>query len=171
MPPALRLPLEANQPLGIFGQADAVLVRERANAAWIDPRDGRIVDVLKGEGLSLPQRISEMADPLHFGTWGGMTTKIIWFVFGAAMSALAVTGVMICGVMICSLRLKNEYPVRGRASVARGAMHLPGLVQHGLVGLPSAGFVLLSLAMLPGWLMRPSALSPYASAHQVRMPL
>lgn len=32
---------------------------------------GRVVDVRRGEELSLHLRISEAADPLHFGTLGG----------------------------------------------------------------------------------------------------
>lgn len=46
------------------------------------------------------QRISEAADPLHFGTWGGLATKLLWFVFG-----LALTGVSVSGVAIYGLRL------------------------------------------------------------------
>ena len=41
-----------------------------------------VLDVLKGETSSIHQRICGMADPLHFGTWGRMSTKIVWFLFG-----------------------------------------------------------------------------------------
>jgi uncharacterized iron-regulated membrane protein len=88
-----------------------------------------------------------MADPLHFGTWGGMTTKIVWFVFGLAMTALSVTG-----IVIYSVRLKKAYAAdraRSKHSWLRRAWD--GMGSWGYVG---AGIVLLSFAMVPGWLAR-----------------
>lgn len=143
----LRLPTEPGEPIGIFGQADAVLVRDRVNGVWVDPVHHQVVEVLKGEMLSVHQRISEMADPLHFGTWGGMTTKIIWFLFGAVMTALAVTG-----VMIYSLRLETAY-APDEADNARRAGALRRVWNGmGIWAFPAAGLVLLSLTMVPGWL-------------------
>ncbi|RKF17619.1 PepSY domain-containing protein [Altericroceibacterium spongiae] len=87
----------------VVGQATAFLVRDRVNAVMLDPSDDRVVKTVKGETLSVHQRIAEAADPLHFGTWGGLTTKIIWFLFGIALTGLAVTG-----VLIYALRLRQE---------------------------------------------------------------
>ena len=36
--------------------------------------------------------LNDIADPLHFGTWGGTTTKILWFIFGLSVSGLIVLG-------------------------------------------------------------------------------
>lgn len=140
----LRLP-SGNRALGVLGQADAVLVRDRVNAVWIDPAGGAVLDVWKGERLSVHQRISEMADPLHFGTWGGMTTKVVWFLFGAVMVALSVTG-----IVIYSIRLRKAYAEMQPAGGGwmRRAWH--GMGSWAYVG---AGIVLLSLALIPGWLM------------------
>jgi uncharacterized iron-regulated membrane protein len=137
------LPVEPGEPIGFFGQADALLVRDRVNGVWLDPVAERVVSVVRGEELSVHQRISEMADPLHFGTWGGMATKVVWLLFGLLMTGLSVTG-----VMIYSLRLKGAYDaVPGRAGGVRRAVAGMGVAFY-----PSAGLVLLSLAMLPGWL-------------------
>ncbi|MDO9489873.1 MAG: PepSY domain-containing protein, partial [Sphingomonadaceae bacterium] len=135
----MRLPDEPGGAVGFFGQADALLVRDRVNGVWIDPADGRVVEVTRGETLSLHQRISELADPLHFGTWGGMATKIIWFIFGAAMTVLSITG-----VMIYSLRLRAADAEHGGTARAVAGM--------GLWRYPAIGLVLVSLAMIPGWL-------------------
>lgn len=142
----LRLP-EAGRPLGIFGQADATLVRDRVNGVWIDPASGEVLGVVKGETLTVHQRISEMADPLHFGTWGGMATKVLWFLFGIVMTGLAVTG-----IVIYSVRLKKTY-------AADRALSNNNWLQRAWHGMGSwayigAGVVSLSLALIPGWLTR-----------------
>jgi uncharacterized iron-regulated membrane protein len=122
----------------ILGQDGAWLVRDRTNAVAFDPADGRMTRMLDGRDLSLHQRISEMADPLHFGTFGGLATKLIWFVFGAALTTLAVTG-----TVIYSLRLARTIPgstsASGRAWRGMGAWAYAG-----------AGLVLLALALTPG---------------------
>ncbi|WP_420144061.1 PepSY-associated TM helix domain-containing protein [Sphingobium sp.] len=78
-----------------LGQSSAWLVRDRANAVAVDPMTSTVVTGLDGRDLTVHQRISEMADPLHFGTFCGLWTKIIWFLFGAALTAMSVTGTMI----------------------------------------------------------------------------
>ncbi len=41
--------------------------------------------------------ISHIANPLHYGTIGGIWTKIIWFLFGLLLSGMSITGFMIWG--------------------------------------------------------------------------
>ncbi|OWK29879.1 PepSY-associated TM helix domain-containing protein [Sphingomonas mucosissima] len=84
-----------DQGVAFLGQDSAWLVRDRVNGVVIDPANGRTTMIMDGADLSIHQRISEMADPLHFGTFGGLPTKILWFIFGALMTALSVTGTMI----------------------------------------------------------------------------
>lgn len=88
---------EAGGRLVIDGQAEAWLVRDRANALAFDT-NGRVVATVDAGGLSVHQRIAEMADPLHFGTFGGLLTQALWFVFGAAMTLLSLSGVYLFGL-------------------------------------------------------------------------
>lgn len=94
----------------IQGASDrAILVRPRANVVWADPLTGSIEGAVDPAALSLHTRISEAADPLHFGTFGGYWTKTIWFVFGVILSALAVTGVVI---YVLRLAKQDRAPAR-----------------------------------------------------------
>lgn len=88
------------QGLLIDGQARAWLVRDRANVAGFDLRDGRLLDRQDGRDMNLHQRIAEMADPLHFGSFGGWPVRLIWFLFGAALTTLSFTGVYLYGLRI-----------------------------------------------------------------------
>lgn len=140
----MRLPGEEGGAIGFFGQADALVVRDRVNGVWIDPRDGRILRVSRGEELSMHQRISEMADPLHFGTWGGMATKIIWFLFGVLMTGLSVTGVIIYSLRLETARARDEAAVaRRRGPVARAVRGM------GAWAWPATALILISLVMIP----------------------
>jgi uncharacterized iron-regulated membrane protein len=122
----------------ILGQDRAWLTRDRVNGVAIDPATGRILAQLDGRDLSVHQRIAEMADPLHFGTLGGLPTKILWFLFGAILTALSVTG-----VLIYSQRLAKESGTPGR----KAALAWRGTGRWGYVGV---ALILLSLALTPG---------------------
>lgn len=89
--------------LQLHGDYKAVLVRPRSNAIWVDPATAEVLLVTDGRDLNVHQRISEMADPLHFGSFGGYWTKIPWFLFG-----LALTGLSLSGAAIYSLRIARE---------------------------------------------------------------
>ncbi|WEK39305.1 MAG: PepSY-associated TM helix domain-containing protein [Candidatus Brevundimonas colombiensis] len=143
--PALRIsgvsfPDDNGRGVLVAGQSRAILVRDRANAVWVDPRNGEVLLATRGEDLNLHQRISEAADPLHFGTFGGLATRLIWFVFGVVMTGLSVTG-----VMIYSLRMT-------RAESEGGPRHgIAGLwASFGPAAYPALGLILISIALTPG---------------------
>jgi uncharacterized iron-regulated membrane protein len=143
--PALRIsdvsfPGDEGRGVMASGQAKAILVRERTNAVWIDPRDGTVLLTARGENLNLHQRISEAADPLHFGTFGGIVTKLIWFAFGVLMTGLSVTG-----VMIYSLRMAR---VQAEKRLGNGLVRL--WTSFGPAAYPAVALILISLALTPG---------------------
>ena len=121
------------------GQHEAVLVRSRANAVWVTAETGKVDLVTDGRNMNFHQRIAEMADPLHFGYFGGVWTKIIWFVFGIAMTFLSLSG-----VVIYSLRLlKTERTTPTARKLIRAMMH--GI---GIYAWPTFALVVLSLILL-----------------------
>lgn len=80
------------------GQADALLVRDRANHVAFDGYSGALLDVRRGETLDLHNRISAAADPLHFGDFAGPVTRYPWALFDLLMTLLSVTGVYLFGL-------------------------------------------------------------------------
>ncbi|GAA0752067.1 MULTISPECIES: PepSY-associated TM helix domain-containing protein [Sphingomonas] len=122
----------------LLGQDRAWLVRDRANGIAIDAATGKILASLDGRNLNAHQRISEMADPLHFGTFGGMPTKILWFLFGLILTGLSVTG-----TIIYAKRLSKADPARcGVGRIAWSGM--------GAWGYLAVGLVVLALVLTPG---------------------
>jgi uncharacterized iron-regulated membrane protein len=120
----------------LLGQDQAWLVRDRANGVALDPANGTVLAELDGRDLSVHQRISEMADPLHFGTWGGLATKIIWFLFGAILTAMSVTGTII------SAKRLAKADAQGATRAAWAGM--------GYWGYIATALVILSLLLTPG---------------------
>lgn len=128
----------ADRGVVFLGQDSAWLVRDRVNGVAIDPRSAQVTAVLDGRELGVHQRIAEMADPLHFGTFGGLATKAIWFVFGAILTGMAVTG-----VLIYSQRL---------AKAARGDLRKRDAAWSGMGpwAYVAVALVLLALILTPG---------------------
>ena len=134
------LPGEETPVLQLHGEHEAMLVRPRANAVWVVPATAEVLLTTDGRDLNVHQRISEMADPLHFGDFGGYWTKAIWFLFG-----LLLTGLSLSGAAIYSLRIARE-----RGERVRLAHSFAGMWRD----LPrwrwvSAGLIAVGLALLP----------------------
>ena len=81
--------------LGLFevhGQDGGVLVRDRAARVWLDSRSGAVLRVQRSADLRPYERWIEMADPVHFGNFAGLASKVPWFVLGLALSGLCLSG-------------------------------------------------------------------------------
>ncbi|AWW74450.1 peptidase [Erythrobacter sp. KY5] len=93
--PGLRIKSIRPNSEGYFyveGQDGDILVRDRANKMYLDPATGGVVFSQEATDLSAYWYFSDMADPLHFGDFGGLWTKLIWVIFGLGLSGLALTG-------------------------------------------------------------------------------
>lgn len=91
----IRLNLDSKKPLLIEGQAGHTLVRARANNIAFDPSSGEKLSSRYADELSFHIRVSEAADPLHFGTWGGYPSKFLYFIFGLVLTSLSISGTYI----------------------------------------------------------------------------
>lgn len=133
------LPTASNGVFRFEGQWRAELVRGRANAIVVEAGTARVLHVGDGRAASLHQRISEAADPLHFGTFGGYWTKVPWFLFGLLLTGLSVSGAALYGMRIA--RTKN---VRGQGRNLFGRTW----TGMGLWRWPSAALVIVGLVLI-----------------------
>ncbi len=92
---AISLPYEASEPVIVQGQWQAWLVRERTNAVFINPANNRVIGARAAHKMGAGERIVHTADPLHFGTFGGLLTKLIWVLFGLCLTIMAGSGAYI----------------------------------------------------------------------------
>lgn len=134
------LPSADNPVLRLEGDYRAILVRHRANAVMVDQATNAVLLTTDGRDMSIHQRIGEMADPLHFGTFGGYWTKIPWFLFGLALTALAVSGAAIYSLRIAREKERPIRMARATAGMWRGMGRWRWL---------SVALVLTGMALLP----------------------
>lgn len=99
---SVSLPWSDGEPVTVQGEWQAWLVRERTNAAFIDPVSGRLLGLRVAHRLPATERWVHTADPLHFGNFAGLTGKVLWFGFGLMLTGLAVSGSIIHGKRLAS---------------------------------------------------------------------
>ncbi|MEX2616044.1 MAG: PepSY-associated TM helix domain-containing protein [Alphaproteobacteria bacterium] len=88
------LPILGDDVLAFHGDGDAWVVRSRANQVFVNPFTGAVMGVRRGQDLPGFDRWIETADPLHFGTLGGTSTRVIWLVTGLLLCGGIVTGLV-----------------------------------------------------------------------------
>ena len=91
----IALPVQPMQPVVVRGDLSALLVRSVANAVYFDIETQAIRGAHRGEDLSAGLRLYEASRTLHFGSFAGLPSRILWAVFGSALTVLAVLGALI----------------------------------------------------------------------------
>lgn len=70
------------------------VIRNRAYRVFFEPKTYHIIDAWSPQTISTQAYINEYVDPLHFGNFGGFWLKMLWFIFGIALTAMSYTGVL-----------------------------------------------------------------------------
>ncbi|MBC6999349.1 PepSY-associated TM helix domain-containing protein [Cytophaga sp. FL35] len=107
-------PNRADGNIYLRGTSTVPLVRQRANRVYVNPVNYEVTGVQKAQNISTLMWVNDIADPLHFGYWGGLLTKIIWFFAGAGICILVLTGIWITLKRKKIKKKKNSVPVMGK---------------------------------------------------------
>lgn len=89
------------------------------NLVYIDQYTGQVIRVTYHRDLPWPIRLTRDIYPLHFGTFGGTFTRILWIITGLAPAALYITGVLIWwnGSILPALRRRRRRQRETRAGL------------------------------------------------------
>ena len=72
-----------------------MFLRPRANRVTFELKSGKLINIYKSIDDTAHKIISDIADPIHFGDWGGLTTQIIWFILGLILSIAIIFGLFL----------------------------------------------------------------------------
>src|SRR5690606_34844222 len=98
----------------LMGGGDHILYDQYSYQLAINPWTGEVAKTSSPENMNALQTIVHITDKLHYGTLGGLWTKIIWLLFGLILSGMSITG-----FMMWSLRTKKA--MKGRAESMEAA--------------------------------------------------
>jgi uncharacterized iron-regulated membrane protein len=88
-------PEYAQDLVSVLGQQERIFYDDYSDGVFINPWSGEIVGRRQPQNMGALEKLSHLADPLHYGTIGGLTTKIIWFLSGLVLTSLLISGFMI----------------------------------------------------------------------------
>ncbi|MGL1956842.1 MAG: PepSY domain-containing protein [Colwellia sp.] len=103
------MPLEHNRDTyKLYGEGDFIFFDKYSYGLTINPWTGAINSERSPEKMTSLQTLSHIADPLHYGTIGGIWTKIIWFVFGVFLTGMSITGFLMWGTRTVKAASRNN---------------------------------------------------------------
>jgi len=110
--------------LYLTGKSQEALVRNRANRVYLHPKTLKVLWVQRADALPAATWLNDIADPLHFGYWGGLATKVIWFVLGLGISSLVLSGIWIAQKRKVKGRAKQKAQKMGYWKYANWAVYI-----------------------------------------------
>ncbi|MDT0633491.1 PepSY-associated TM helix domain-containing protein [Spectribacter hydrogenoxidans] len=103
----ISLPESGYHHTEIYGLGDFPLHSDFSVAAYINPYSGDVGGSRDVDDMSFLMWLQGLADPLHFGDFAGLISKLIWFAFGTLLSLMIFSGMLVWH--------KRTAPVKARA--------------------------------------------------------
>lgn len=102
------LPMNERMPIAVRGNLSAALVSNMANSVYLDPASLDVRGTSRGETVSTGLRLTEAARLIHFGSFAGLPSKIVWGLFGLVLSVLTAIGAMIYAERLVFMSERSE---------------------------------------------------------------
>ncbi|MCW9707078.1 PepSY-associated TM helix domain-containing protein [Fodinibius salsisoli] len=126
----IRLPHNPDDYVYVDGQAGNPISRDRANKVYLHPFTGEVVHIQRSSELDTAEFITDIADPLHFGYFWGLSTKIIWFIFGLALSFAILSGTYLWYIRGAQKMERKLKRMASREQVARTKVVTAGFMSQ-----------------------------------------
>lgn len=91
----ITLPLKAGRPLAVRGELTSIMVRPSANSVSFDPFTLALRGAYRAETSGTGLWLFEAMRITHYGSFAGLTSRILWLIFGMGVSTLAALGALI----------------------------------------------------------------------------
>lgn len=105
----IMLPEHNRDTYKVYGEGDFIFYDEYSYGVIFNPWSGVIESERTPDKMTTLQTLSHIANPLHYGTIGGIWTKIIWFLFGVILTGMSITGFLMWGSRtIKASRINND---------------------------------------------------------------
>lgn len=115
--PTYVMPLEHNRDTyKLYGKGDFIFYDKYSYGITVNPWTGAIASERSPKKMTVLQTLSHIADPLHYGSIGGLWTKIIWFLFGVLLTGMSITGFLMWGERTIKAGKKRQVPVTNSTS-------------------------------------------------------
>lgn len=97
------LPLKKHQGIAMAGKADDTGVTLLKNTILIDPSGYSVLRSQSVAETSILLSHKLLAEIFHHGHWGGLPTRVLWFLFGAIGTVLLFAGAMVYASRVAHL--------------------------------------------------------------------
>ena len=95
VPTELRLPESPTGPVVVRFWRPGDWTPTGSNRVYIDPASTNVLSADVAANWPLGVRLFQSLSPIHYGEWGGLPVKMLWSLFGAAPTALFITGLLV----------------------------------------------------------------------------
>jgi uncharacterized iron-regulated membrane protein len=107
-PTFVMLPEHNRDSYKLVGTGDFILYDDYSYQLSVNPWQGNVEASMSPSEMPVLQTLTHIADPLHYGTIGGLWTKVIWFVFGLILSGMAIVGFLIWRLRLVTLKKEKQ---------------------------------------------------------------
>ncbi|WP_396588252.1 PepSY-associated TM helix domain-containing protein [Bermanella sp. R86510] len=103
-PTFVMLPEHSRGTYKLAGSGDYVFFDNYSYQLSVNPWQPQVEASMQPSNMNALQTLVHIADPLHYGTIGGLWTKIIWFIFGLILSGMSIAGFFIWRLRLVALK-------------------------------------------------------------------